>query len=210
MLAENRRGKPGKKTASRSWGPAVVLLCTAVALLVVLVVLIVAGVELTRTSLAPSPQSHRIATAPGSGPFAVGEPVRANGPVVEVSGVEQLGGPTVKDLANVNHGIANQVTPDQVQVEVTVRIVNDSNRVITYSPSQLLLRIGKAAGVKATSSTFTRGRLTPGTSVEGNLGFVAPRRGAALRLQLPSSHGPILIDLGRADSAPASGESHDH
>ncbi|HZC53142.1 MAG TPA: hypothetical protein VE441_11675 [Mycobacterium sp.] len=177
---------------------------------VLLIAFVAAGVQTTRAALTTAAQKGQLETASGNGPFAIGQNVRVDRTVVQVTNVDLLGGLTAHDLANANHGIANQVNADQMQVQVTVRFVNDSKHAIAYPAKQIRLLVGKTAGVAAMSSTIPNGQLPPGAAIEGNLGFVAPRKGGALRLEMPSAHGRILINLGRADSVPASGAEHHH
>jgi hypothetical protein len=153
-----------------------------------------------------------IQTVTGPGPFAVGQSIRTAIGVVTVTGVERLKGTSSQDLAGANHGIQNYVSEEKSQVQVFVRVADDTVRPITWSPSAFTLRVGSAAAIAPQSSTMPGGRLGAGTSVEGTLGFVAARNGSALTLQLPgSSGGWVLVDLGRVDAASTStGGDHGH
>jgi hypothetical protein len=133
------------------------------------------------------------------GPYAVGQAVHTGVGLVRVTGVERMGGLTAQDLASANHGVANLVSADQAQVQVTLRLTNDTDRTVDYSPSRIGLRINNGTAVTAMSSTLPESRLRAGASLEGTLGFVAARNGATLRLELPTDDGPVLVDLGTTD-----------
>jgi hypothetical protein len=154
----------------------------------------------------------RVETATGPGPFAVGQSVRTSIGVVTVTHVERLQGTSTKDMAGAVHGIQNYVSAEQTQVQVDVRVTDDRPAPIIWSPSAFGMRIGSAAAVAPQSSTMPGGRLGAGTTVEGTLGFIAPRAGATLTLQLPGADGgTVLVDLGKVDTAPAGTEAdHGH
>jgi hypothetical protein len=145
----------------------------------------------------------------GAGPFMVGQPIRTDTTVVEVTGVELLGGLTAKDLSSANHGISHLVAANQVQVQVTVRLTNDTGKAVTFSPSQIGLRIGGKAPTKALSSTVPDGLLGPGMSLEGTVGFVAARDSSTIQLELQRAGSPVLVDLGHTDTS-AGGAVHNH
>jgi hypothetical protein len=175
--------------------------------------LLAAGLWTGFRQLVPSTADRlRVPTASGPGPFAVGQSVRTAIGVVTVTHVERLQGTSVQDMAGAVHGIQNYVNDSQSQLQVDVRITDDGVQPITWSPSAFGIRIGSAGAVPAQSSTMPGGKLGAGTSVEGTLGFVAPRDGSALLLQLPAASGrTLLVDLGRVDVAPAgTGAGHDH
>jgi hypothetical protein len=152
----------------------------------------------------------RLETTSGPGPFAVGQPVRTAIGVVTVTNVERLVGTTTKDMAGAVHGINNYVGADQTQVQVDVRVVDDTVNPIEWTPSAFRMQAGSAAPVLPQSSTMPGGRLGAGTSIEGTLGFVAPRAGSALTLRLPAvDGGTVLVDLGRVDVAPPGVDTHD-
>lgn len=151
----------------------------------------------------------RVDAATGPGPFAVGRPVRTAIGVVTVTNVERLAGTTTKDMAGAVHGINNFVGADQTQVQVDVRVIDDTVNPIEWSPSAFRIKVGNAEPAGPQSSTMPGGRLGPGTSIEGTLGFVAPRAGAALTLQLPGADGgTVLVDLGKVDVAPPGTDTH--
>jgi hypothetical protein len=145
----------------------------------------------------------------GPGPFMVGQPVRTDSAVIEVTGVDLLDGLTAKDLSSANHGISHLVDANQVQVQVTLRLTNDTGNAVSYSPSQIGLRIGGKAPTKALSSTLPDGLLNPGVSLEGTVGFVAARDASTLQLELPRAGSPVLVDLGRTDKS-SGGAVHNH
>jgi len=157
------------------------------------------GVRVSSAMLSPPPARYSGPLAVGSGPFAVGQAFRADRAVVEITGVEVLNGLSAQDLSNANHGIQNLVQPGDAQVQVTVRLVNDGARPIDISTEAMTLKINGKRPIPATSSTLPKGRLRAGLSMEGSLGFVAPRDGSTLQLQVPATHGPLLVDLGRTD-----------
>ena len=173
------------------------------ALFVLAVVAAVAGVLVTAHQLSQHPVEYAGPQLTGPGPFAIGQAVRAEGGVVEVTGVDQLTGLTAQDLSSANHGIQNLVAPEDAQVQVTLRMVNDGRKAITVSTEHIGLRIAGKAAIKSMSSTLPKGRLGAGLSLEGTFGFVAPRNGSTLQLEIPGAHGPVLIDLGRTETSSA-------
>ena len=199
-----------QRSASGGRRTAVVRTGTVAARAGLAVALVAAGVLTTVSMLQPDPYAGSLPALKGAGPFAVGQPVRTTVGVIEITGVDTLGGLTAQDLSSANHGVANLVAPDQSQVQVTLRLTNDTTHAVRYSPSQVLLRVGAQTPVKAMSSTVPDGRLGAGVSLEGTLGFVAARNGSALRLELPGVDGPAVVDLGRTDrTAPHTGhEGH--
>lgn len=160
---------------------------------------VVAGVTLALVAGGAYGATTMVRPAAHTGPYAVGESVRTSVGLVRVTGVERMGGLTSQDLSGANHGVANLVAEDQAQVQVTLRLTNDSDRAVDYSPSQVGLRINNGTAVTAMSSTLPESRLRAGASLEGTLGFVAARTGATLRLELPTDDGPVLVDLGNTD-----------
>jgi hypothetical protein len=193
---QRRRGSAGERSFARTG----VIATTAV----VTLGLIAGGVVATGLMLRPAAPVE-------SGPYPVGQPVRTRVGIVQVTGVDRLSGLSAQDLSNANHGVANLVAPDQAQVQVTLRLTNDGRRAVSYSASQVGLRVGGGAPIKAMSSTLPQSRLGAGVSLEGTLGFVAPRTGSALQLELPGPDGPVLVDLGRTDTGavqPGSGGHH--
>jgi hypothetical protein len=170
------------------------------------------GVRITHSMLWPAPVVVSLSGLTGPGPFVVGQAVRTDSAVIDVTGVALLNGLTAKDLSSANHGISHLVAANQVQVQVTLRLTNDTGAAFTYAPSQIRLRIGGKASTKALSSTLPDGPLRPGVSLEGTVGFVAARDASKLELELPRTGGPVLIDLGTTDksSAPGGAGTHHH
>jgi hypothetical protein len=169
--------------------------------------LVAGGVVATVATLRPAPGSDGSALT-GPGPFAVGQAVRTDIGVVRVTNVESLGGLSAQDLGGANHGIAGLVDADQAQVQVTLRLTNDTGSAVKYSPSQITMRSGSDKAVKAMSSTMPESELHAGSSLEGTLGFVASRTGSSLRLELPGS---VEVDLGRTDFSTADpSQGHQH
>src|SRR3954451_18453969 len=76
--------------------------------------LVTGGVVATVSTLRAAPGSDTSALT-GPGPFAVGQPVRTDIGVVQVTNVESLGGLSAQDLGGANHGIAGLVDADQAQ-----------------------------------------------------------------------------------------------
>jgi hypothetical protein len=100
------------------------------------------------------------------------------------------------------------VNADQAQVQVTLRLTNESDRTARWSRGRVGLRVGAKSAVAAMSSTLPPSSLTAGTSIEGALGSVAARNGATLQLELPTKDGPVLVDLGRTDVDTGTNEEH--
>lgn len=126
---------------------------------------------------------------------------------VEVTGVETLGGLTARDLSSTNHGISHLVAAGQVQVQVTLRITNDTGGPVSYSAGLFRLAAGQTAPVAAMSSTLPDGRLGAGVRVEGTLGFVAPADGSVLRLYLPGTDAAVSLSR-TGTSAPEPDHHH--
>jgi hypothetical protein len=145
----------------------------------------------------------------GAGPFAIGESVRTAMGVVTVSSVERMGGLTSQDMAGANHNIQNLVPGDKAQVQVNLRITDDTGRALAWEAGRVTLQAGESAPVVPLSSTLPSRQLGPGTSVEGTLGFVAPRDGSRLVLRFPAADGGVTtVDLGATDSTPAVDDGH--
>jgi hypothetical protein len=160
---------------------------------------------ITAHELSQHPISYTGPLLTGAGPFPIGEAFRAEDAVVTVTGVDKLSGLSAQDLGSVNHGIQNLVTPADAQVQVTLNIVNYGTQAVTVSTDHIGLRIAGKAAIKPMSSTLPKGRLGAGLSIEGEFGFVAPRNGSTLQLEMPGAHGPVLVDLGTIDTS----TSHD-
>jgi hypothetical protein len=164
--------------------------------------LVAGGVLATISMVRPGPSARAASSVQtGPGPYAVGQSIRTRIGVIQITSVERLTGLTAQDLSSGNHGIANLVSPEDSQVQVTLRLTNDTAHPVEYSPSQIGLRIGGLAAATAMSSTLPGGRLGAGVSLEGTLGYVASRNGAILHLELPGVVAPVLVDLGRTDAA---------
>jgi len=199
---------PGGTAGSRRKASRVLLLAT---LAVLVALAVVVGVRITAAMLNPGPAHYSGPIASGAGPFAVGQTFRTDDAVVEVTGVELINGLSAQDLSNANHGIQNLVPPGQTQVQVTLRIVNDSRRRISLPTREITLLVKGNTTVKATSSTLATGTLGSGLSLEGSLGFVAPQDGSTVALQLGYPHRSFVVDLGRTDTQPATAKSgHQH
>jgi hypothetical protein len=198
VSASSRRRLGAKRVATLS------------AVFVLAVTTAVGGALVTRAQLSNHPVQYRGERLTGPGPFAVGRGVRSVGTVVEVTGVDQLTGLTAQDLSSANHGIQNLVAPEDAQVQVTLRLVNDGSKAVTVSTARIGLRIAGKPAIKSISSTLSDGRLGAGLNLEGTLGFVAPRNGSILQLEIPGPHGPVLIDLGRTETGATPATSGHH
>ncbi len=177
----------------------------AAALVTVASAALIAGVVTTVGAVRFSPAGvTRLPAETGHGPFPVGVAVRTAVGVVTVTGAETLTGPSTRDLAGAVHGIQNLVADNQTQVQVSLRIANDSTSDLTWGTGSFALLPADGAVAQASTSTLPGGTLRPGDSVEGTLGFVTTSNGAALLLRLPAAGGGVVtITVGRAVSAPA-------
>jgi hypothetical protein len=149
--------------------------------------------------------------------YVVGDAAPTSFGAVAVTDVQMLAGLSPEDLGGVTHGVQNLVTPENVQVELSVVLTNRGNRSIDYALTQQF-RVLKESGdeVDRQPGLVNRpGKLAPHSSVTGTLRYVAPRDGGPLWLEYqdPGSARPVLIALGSTDQAPAGGPeggSHNH
>ena len=139
-----------------------------------------------------------------SGPFGLAQDVRTSFGVVTIESVDKSTGLTSRQLAGVNHGIQNLVSPDQVQLDVLVSITNELDAPAAYSPDQFVLIADNSdAPIQATSATFHNGALQPHAQIEGKLSFTVSlgARRLLLRYTDPAQPRPILFDLGSTSGA---------
>jgi len=139
-----------------------------------------------------------------SGPFGLAQDVRTSFGVVTIESVDKSTGLTSQQLAGVNHGIQNLVSPDQVQLDVLVSITNELDAPAAYSPDQFVLIADNSdTPIQATSATFHDGTLQPHAQIEGKLSFVVSlgARKLLLRYTDPAQPQPILFDLGSTAGA---------
>lgn len=168
------------------------------------------GVLVTVGAVAPHRATYRGPLLSGPGPFPIATPIRGASAVLEVVGVDQLGGLSPQDLSSANHGIQNLVAPEDAQIQVTMRVTNDGRSALAMADQHFGLRINGKKAIPAMSSTLPTGTLGAGLTVEGSLGFVAPRNGSKLELEVSAPTGPALVELGRTDKSvgPSSGSHH--
>jgi hypothetical protein len=153
----------------------------------------------------PAPISA--ATAPGTYGIASDVPVSFGSLVVGTA--QTIEGVAARNLGGMNHGIAGYVPPDKAQVQVTVELTNRRRTPIAYSPEQFsLMSAGERLPIR--SASIRPATLLPEASVEATLIFVAPRTGQALQLafQDEGRAAPLLVDLGRVDTAPVDPDAH--
>jgi hypothetical protein len=139
-----------------------------------------------------------------SGPFGLAQDVRTSFGVVTIESVDKSTGLTTRQLAGVNHGIQNLVSPDQVQLDVLVSITNELDTPAAYSPDQFILIADNSdTPIQATSATFHDGTLQAHAQIEGKLSFVVSlgARKLLLRYTDPAQPQPILFDLGSTAGA---------
>src|SRR5919204_3068341 len=127
---------------------------------------------------------------------------------VAVEDIQKLKGLTRKQLAGMTHGIQNLISPDKLQVQLTVALHNARGGTVDYSGrDQFRMYVGNSPRpIRPLRSTIGDGTLQPDASIEGVIGFVVPRNGARFALAFDDRTGsrPIRIDLGRTDKASAS------
>jgi len=139
-----------------------------------------------------------------SGPFGLAQDVRTSFGVVTVESVDKSTGLTSQQLAGVNHGIQNLVSPDQVQVEVLVSITNQLDVPAAYSPGQFVLIADNSdKPISVTSASFYNGVLQPHAQIEGKLSFTVSLGAGKMLLRYtdPAQPQPILFDLGSTSGA---------
>ncbi len=147
-----------------------------------------------------------------SGPALIGDSVKTSFGVIAVESVAKMRGPTAKELSGVTHGIQSLVPPNKTQVEVVATMTNVLHGPASYSPRQFSLLDGKRR-VHFTRTNILPGMLQPGAAIEARFSFVVPRNGGKLLLAFRDARlaKPILIDLGKTDTAPAgTGNGHGH
>src|SRR5690348_3087154 len=138
-----------------------------------------------------------------NGPFGLAQDVRTSFGVVTIESVDKSTGLTSQQLAGVNHGIQNLVSPDQVQLEVLISITNELDVPAAYSPDQFVLIADNSdTPIQATSATFHEGTIQAHAQIEGKLSFVVSlgARQLLLRYTDPEQQ-PILFDLGSTAGA---------
>lgn len=139
-----------------------------------------------------------------SGPFGLAQDVRTSFGVITIESVDKSTGLTSQQLAGVNHGIQNLVSPDQVQLEVLVSITNELDVPAAYSPDQFVLIADNSdTPIQVTSSTFHNGTLQAHAQLEGKVSFTVSlgARKLLLRYTDPAQPQPILFDLGSTAGA---------
>lgn len=158
--------------------------------------------------------------------FGINQPVATSFGSIVVSEADDLIGLTSQDLAGVTHGIQNLVLIDKTQIQLTVALLNRSNRTIAYSPEQFTLAashkqifdqrwqirswwknpnsIFQNKGnevILISGATIHDGKLQPRSNIEATLSFVVPRDGSSYILQYldPGNDQIVQIDLGGVD-----------
>lgn len=119
-----------------------------------------------------------------------------------VGQVDKLDGLTSQDLAGVTHGIQNLVLSDKVQIQVTVQLVNRTDRPMSYTPEQFgLTSVEADNGSGPVSGTLQTGSLPAHATLDAVLDFVTPRTNQPLWLEYhdPVSAQRTLIAIGPAD-----------
>lgn len=180
------------------------LSATLRALLAAVVGLAAMGAFLAAQVVVPAARLEHPAGPPAD-PFAVGQSLHTSFGAIAVEHVDKLAGPTARDLGGMTHGIQGLVAPDQVQVQVSVRLTDRLDRAVDYAPSQFRLIVDQGdTPIPASGSTTQAGMLQPGWSIETTLSFVAPRDGSQLWLEYrdPGHDAPLVVDLGRTDQTP--------
>ena len=178
----------------------------------VAVALAATGVVLARGMVTTGRQYaalQRDASRAFNGPAAVAQDVPTSFGVVAVESVTVNAGPTAKALAGVTHGIQNLVRPDRLQVDATVTLTNQQQKVLRYSPAAFTLYAtrGRAPApgdrpIHLVRASALPGTLQPNAAVDATLTFVLPRDGSKLWMTFVDRGKPIVFDLGRTDRTP--------
>lgn len=179
-------------------------------LLVFAIALAVAGALQAADTIADS--THEVATA------TFPRTIATSFGLLTIGQVDTLGGLTSQDLAGVTHGIQNLVTSNEVQIEVSLQLVNRSDGFMTYTPEQFsLIGVCSAKGSKPVSGTLQTGSLPAHATIDAVLNFVAPRTNQQLWLEYrdPVTAERVLIAIGPADANAGSSpievpEEHTH
>jgi hypothetical protein len=146
------------------------------------------------------------ATAPSvpDAPLAGERAVATSFGMVAVHEPRLTRGITAKALAGQSHGINDYVPPERVLVQVPVTLYNAGDDPATYDSDRFRLVL-RARGSKrdtgtaqVASSTLRSGSLATGASIDGDLAFVLPRRGADLYLLLRDGDQVHRIPVGDA------------
>ena len=144
----------------------------------------------------------------GPGPFVSGQPVRAFGGVLTLTGQDNLAGLTARDLAGATHGIPHLVQVGSVQIQLTLRLTNDTTRPLDFRAAQLRLQAGDHVPVPPSSSTMPDGPIGAGVSVEGTFGFVVAQDGSIVTLRAPGPGGTTSITVGRTSVVDTTEQRH--
>jgi hypothetical protein len=134
----------------------------------------------------------------------IGRSIPTSFGVVAVESVKKLAGLTPKQLAGMTH-FPSYVTPDRMQVQVSLEITNLEKHTIRYSPRQFRLVAGSGRRIPLLGTTFPGGTLQPSASIDGQVTFIAPRRTRAgthlwLEFREPGRTDPVRFDLGSAQT----------
>ena len=113
--------------------------------------------------------------------------------------VEAIPGLTAKQLAGVTH-FPSYVSPDKMQVQVSIQLANRLDRPTAYDPARFRLAVGRRPAVPPTSASIRAGTLQPHAAIEGIVIFVVPRAARPTRLWLEfrerAGARPVRADLG--------------
>lgn len=188
-----------------------------VALAAFTVALAVAGVLVATNTLSSTAEDVSHEAAPSNiaveQTFATGQPIPTSFGAVTLYPMGRMPGLTSEQLGGMVHGVQNLVTPDKAQIEVAIALTNNTGEAVTYSPRQFLLRTESGGpGTPPTTASASDGQLQSGASVTATLGFVLPQDGSTYWLEFsdPGRSQPIVVDLGKTDSAPAGSQDQQH
>jgi hypothetical protein len=105
----------------------------------------------------------------------------------------------------------DQSGPEQVALEVTVRLANTTSAPVELTPARFALRLGSGTPIPVEAATFNSVGLLPGAVYEARMQF--PVQGGEHRLSLlfdnPDGSGPVTIDLGPARFPYPAADTHD-
>ncbi|MCW2960379.1 MAG: hypothetical protein JWM90_766 [Thermoleophilia bacterium] len=131
----------------------------------------------------------------GSGRSAATATAAAPTPTLQVGKPALLQAPTAKALAGQTHGIQGYLPRHQQLVQVPITLTNTTDRSMPYDPRWF--RLGGRKQLQPSTSTMQAGVLRPSATIDGTVGFVAPRDGRRLILIFDAPQAPaVQVPLG--------------
>jgi hypothetical protein len=137
-----------------------------------------------------------VAVTPAPTPARDGsQQVLVKGGTLQVGKPSLLQAPTAHALAGQTHGIQGYLPRHQQLVQVPIALTNTTGRTMTYDPRWF--RLAGRKPLSPSTSTVSAGTLRASATIDGIVGFVAPRDGRRLILVFDAPRAPaVLVRLG--------------